>query len=72
MDTLLGTTSESTTLPGSGGSYIDAFGQLGYAMDVEAPPTAEAIGELVHQALAYARFLKRSDLTLLSVSTANL
>lgn len=45
---------------GSGGSYIDAFGQLGYAMDVEAPPTAEAIGELVHQALAYARFLREA------------
>lgn len=37
---------------------IHWLGQVGYAMDVEAPPTAEAIGELVDHALAYARFLR--------------
>jgi hypothetical protein len=33
------------------------FDQVGYACDPEAPPTVEAIGELVHQAVAYARWL---------------
>ena len=32
--------------------------QVGYACDPEAPPTVEAIGELVDDALAYARFLR--------------
>jgi hypothetical protein len=36
----------------------DMLEQLGYACDPEAVPTVEAIGELVHQALAYARFLR--------------
>ena len=36
----------------------DMLEQLGYACDVEAPATVEAIGELVHQALACARFLQ--------------
>jgi hypothetical protein len=39
------------------GGDDDRFEQLGYACDVEAPPTVEAIGDLVHQALGYARFL---------------
>jgi len=39
------------------GVDVDKFEQLGYACDAEAPPTVEAIGELVHQALAYARSL---------------
>lgn len=41
-----------------GGVDAQPCGQLGYAMDVEAPPTADAIGELVHQALEWARFLQ--------------
>lgn len=41
-----------------GGEPVDALEQLGYACDAEAPPTVEAIGELVHQALAYAQFLR--------------
>ena len=36
---------------------VDEFEQVGYACDPEAPPTVEAIGELVHQAVAYARWL---------------
>jgi hypothetical protein len=36
----------------------DIFEQVGYACDPEALPTVEAIGELVHQAFAYARFLR--------------
>jgi hypothetical protein len=43
-----------------GGEPVDALEQLGYACDAEAPPTVEAIGELVHQALAYARFLREA------------
>ena len=35
----------------------DMLEQGGYACDPEAPPTVEAIGELVHQAVAYARWL---------------
>jgi hypothetical protein len=31
-------------------------------MDVEAPPTAEAIGELVHQALVWAGFLREEEM----------
>jgi hypothetical protein len=38
----------------------DMLDQVGYACDPEAPPTVEAIGELVHQALAYARFLREA------------
>jgi predicted SpoU family rRNA methylase len=38
----------------------DVFDQVGYACDPEAPPTVEVIGELVHQALAYARFLREA------------
>jgi predicted SpoU family rRNA methylase len=34
--------------------------QVGYACDPEALPTVEAIGELVYQALAYARFLREA------------
>jgi hypothetical protein len=40
------------------GLDVDRSEQLGYACDVEAPPTVEAIGELVHQALACAQFLR--------------
>jgi hypothetical protein len=36
----------------------DMLEQVGYACDPEALPTVEAIGELVHQALAYAQFLR--------------
>jgi predicted SpoU family rRNA methylase len=39
------------------GADTEDFEQVGYACDVDALPTVEAIGELVHQALAYARFL---------------
>jgi predicted SpoU family rRNA methylase len=46
---------------GTSGSHIDAFGQLGYAMDVEAPPTAEAIGDLIHQAFEWAQFLREEE-----------
>ena len=35
----------------------DMLEQVGYACDPEALPTVEAIGELVHQALAYTRWL---------------
>jgi predicted SpoU family rRNA methylase len=38
----------------------NALEQIGYACDPEAPPDVEAIGELVHQALAYARFLRET------------
>lgn len=40
------------------GADTEDFEQVGYACDVEALPTVEAIGELVHQALAWARFLR--------------
>jgi hypothetical protein len=40
------------------GAEEDMLDQVGYACDPEAPPTVEAIGELVHQALAYAQFLR--------------
>ncbi len=36
----------------------DMLEQVGYACDPEALPTVEAIGELVHQALAYTRSLR--------------
>ena len=35
----------------------DMLEQVGYACDPEALPTIEAVGELVHQALAYTQFL---------------
>ncbi len=35
----------------------DALNQVGYACNPEAPPSVEAIGELINQALAYSRFL---------------
>jgi hypothetical protein len=38
----------------------DMLEQVGYACDPEARPTVEAIGELVHQALTYARFLREA------------
>ena len=38
----------------------DMLEQVGYACDPEALPTVEAIGELVYQALAYARFLREA------------
>jgi hypothetical protein len=38
----------------------DMLEQIGYACDPEALPTVEAIGELVHEALAYARFLREA------------
>jgi hypothetical protein len=38
----------------------DMLEQVGYACDPEALSTVEAIGELVHQALAYARFLREN------------
>jgi predicted SpoU family rRNA methylase len=38
----------------------DMLEQVGYACDPEALPTVEAIGELIHQALGYARFLKEA------------
>jgi hypothetical protein len=38
----------------------DMLEQVGYACDPEALPTVEAIGELVHQAFAYARFLREA------------
>jgi predicted SpoU family rRNA methylase len=41
----------------SHGVDADDVEQLGYACDVAAPPSAEAIGELVNQALACARLL---------------
>jgi hypothetical protein len=40
------------------GMEADVLDQVGYACDPEAPPTVEAIGELVQQALAYARSLR--------------
>jgi hypothetical protein len=43
------------------GFAIHWLGQVGYAMDVEAPPTAEAIGELVHRALEWTRFLREEE-----------
>jgi hypothetical protein len=49
-----------TTASNLDGVDDDMLEQLGYACDVEAPPTVEAIGELVHQALAYARFLREN------------
>jgi hypothetical protein len=42
------------------GADEDPLEQIGYACDPEAPPTVEALGELVHQALAYARFLREA------------
>ncbi|MGO9032087.1 hypothetical protein [Mycobacterium sp.] len=47
-----------TTASNVGGEPVDALEQLGYACDVEAPPTVEAIGELIRQALAYTQFLR--------------
>jgi hypothetical protein len=38
----------------------DMLEQVGYACDPEALPTVEAIGDLIHQALAYARFLRQA------------
>jgi hypothetical protein len=38
----------------------DPLEQVGYACDPEASPTVAAIGELVYQALAYARFLREA------------
>jgi hypothetical protein len=40
------------------GRPVRALEQLGYACDPTALPTEEAIGELVHQALAYVQFLR--------------
>jgi hypothetical protein len=49
-----------TTTSNLDGADEDMLEQVGYACDPEALPTVEAIGELVHQALAYARFLRES------------
>ena len=38
----------------------DMLEQVGYACDPEAPATVEAIVELIHQALAYARSLREA------------
>jgi hypothetical protein len=38
----------------------DMLEQVGYACDPEAPATVEAIGELIHQALACARSLREA------------
>jgi hypothetical protein len=42
------------------GADEDMHEQVGYACDPEALPTQEAIGELVHQALAWAQFLREA------------
>ena len=39
----------------------DVLEQIGYACDPEAVPTVEAIGDLIHQALVYARFLREAN-----------
>jgi hypothetical protein len=49
-----------TTTSNLDGADEDMLEQVGYACDPEALPTVEAIGELVHQALAYARFLREN------------
>ncbi len=50
-----------TTTSNLDGVDEDMLEQVGYACDPEALPTVEAIGELVHQALAYARFLREAN-----------
>ena len=47
-----------TTTSTLDGVNEDMLEQVGYACDPEALPTVEAIGELVDQALAYARSLR--------------
>jgi hypothetical protein len=42
------------------GADTDDFEQVGYACDVEALPTVEAIGELVEQAMEWTRFLRET------------
>ncbi len=49
-----------TTASNLDGVDEDMLEQVGYACDPEALPTVEAIGELVYQALAYARFLREA------------
>jgi hypothetical protein len=49
-----------TTKSNLDGVDEDLLEQVGYACDPEALPTVEAIGELVYQALAYARFLREA------------
>ena len=49
-----------TTARNLDGVDEDMVEQIGYACDPEAQATVEAIGELVYQALAYARFLKEA------------
>jgi hypothetical protein len=40
---------------------LDEITQLGYACDADAAPTAETIGDLIHQALEWARFLREEE-----------
>jgi hypothetical protein len=49
-----------TTASNLDGADEDMLEQVGYACDPDALPTVEAISELVHQALAYARFLREN------------
>jgi len=49
-----------TTTSNLDGVDEDILEQVGYACDPEALPTVEAIGDLIHQALAYARFLREA------------